>query len=252
MVAFDDGPPLVLDLGTGLRPLGDVLAAAGDGQREVTALLTHLHWDHVIGLPFFQPLLQPGGRMTVYGPPQESGSLDELIDQVVQPPFFPVQVQQLHGSVDFREVADDTLYIGQTKVVVRRVPHLGTTLGFRIEADGASLAYIPDHQAPPDHRGVADGVLELADGVDLLVHDAQYSDEEFVGKVDWGHSTVRYAVHVAAEAGARRLALFHHDPAHDDDHIDRAVDAAGAMAQAGRLDVVLAAAEGLALDPTGA
>ncbi len=250
LVEPEHGPGLILDLGTGLRPLGDVLEAAGDSSA-ITALLSHLHWDHVIGMPFFAPVLRPGSTMDVYGPPQQRGSLHQLIDQVVQPPFFPVQVQQLHGSIDFHEVVDDKLLLGSCVVVVRQVPHLGTTLGFRVEADGAVVAYVPDHQAPGDLARVEPGVLELCDGADLVVHDAQYSDEEFAAKPDWGHSTVGYAVHVAAEAGARELALFHHDPSHLDDDVDRLVEGARRRPEAARLRRVLGAAEGLALQLGG-
>ena len=246
LVEPDHGPGLILDLGTGLRPLGDVLEAAGDSS-PVTALLSHLHWDHMIGLPFFAPVLRPGSTMDVYGPPQQRGSLHQVVDQVVQPPFFPVQVQQLHGSITFHEVVDDKLLLGDCVVVVRQVPHLGTSLGFRVEADGAAVAYVSDHQAPGDLAHVEPGVLELCDGADLVIHDAQYSDEEFAAKPDWGHSTVGYAVHVAAEAGARELALFHHDPSHLDDDIDRLVEGARRRSEAARLQRVLGAAEGLAL-----
>lgn len=245
-----DEPPVVIDLGTGLRPLGhDLEARAQPGAAvEMTALLSHLHWDHIIGLPFFRPLLREGGRMEVYGPPQDSGSLYEVIDRVVEPPFFPVRVKELHGVVDFREVANDDFAIGSAKVKVRVVPHIGTTLGFRIEAEGASVAFVCDHQAPDDRSSVAPNVLELCDGADLVVHDAQYTESEYQAKATWGHSTISYALHVAAEAGARELALFHHDPTHSDDELDRIVADARDLPEARRLDEVIAAAEGLVLD----
>jgi len=239
-------PPIVLDLGTGLRPLGlDLEARLGtDGPLAMTALLTHLHWDHIIGLPFCTPLLRAGTQIEIYGPRQDGGSLHDVIDRVVIPPFFPVQVKQLHGSIEFREIDDDDFAVGSAKIRVRRVPHIGETLGFRIEADGAAVAFVSDHQAPIGSLAVDPRVLELCDGADLVIHDAQYSDEEFPAKADWGHSTLSYAVHVAAEAGARRLALFHHDPEHTDDVLDRLVDDATGSAGATRLEAVFAAAEG--------
>jgi len=243
-------PPIVLDLGTGLRPLGRELEACQGTEKpiEMTGLLTHLHWDHIIGLPFCTPLLTSGTRMEVYGPPQVGGTLHEVIDRVVIPPFFPVQVKELHGSIDFHEVQEDDFAIGSAKIRVRRVPHVGTTLGFRIEADGASVAFVSDHQAPTDRRTVDSSVLELSDGVDLLIHDAQYTDEEFDAKANWGHSTIGYAVHVAAEAGARRLSLFHHDPDHTDEILDRLVHVAGKAPGASRLETITAAAEGSTVD----
>lgn len=248
-VEVGDEAPIVLDLGTGLRPLGHALEDRYglDAPIEVTAFLTHLHWDHIIGLPFCRPMLRLGGHMEVFGPPQDA-DLHEVIDRVVVPPFFPVQVKQLHGSIHFQEIGDDTVAVGSAKVTVRRVPHVGTTLGFRIDADGSSVTYISDHQAPEDRRSVSDSVLELCDGADLVIHDAQYTDEEFVEKATWGHSTIDYAVHVAAEAGARQLVLYHHDPLHSDDDMDRIVDQALSHERAGRLDGVVGAAEGLALE----
>ena len=249
-VEVGDEAPIVLDLGTGLRPLGlDLDARYGCGNPvEVTAFLSHLHWDHIIGLPFCTPLLREGGCMEVYGPPQHGGSLHEHIDRVVKPPFFPVQMKELQGCIDFREVTDDVIAVGSAKVRVRRVPHVGTTLGFRIEAEGSSVAFVSDHQAPEDRNVVAPAVLELCDGADLVIHDAQYTEEEYREKATWGHSTISYAVHVAAEAGARTLALFHHDPLHSDDDVDGLLADARNDAEVGRLDGVVAAAEGLVID----
>lgn len=249
-ITVGDEPPIVLDLGTGLRPLGRELESryGTESPIQMTALLTHLHWDHIIGLPFCTPLLKAGTRMDIYGPPQVGGTLHDVIDRVVIPPFFPVQVKELHGSIDFHEVEEDVIAVGSAKVSVRRVPHVGTTLGYRIEADGASVAYVSDHQTPADHETVASSVLELCDGADLLIHDAQYTDEEFAAKSTWGHSTVGYAVHVAAEAGVRHLALYHHDPDHTDDILDRLVDSALVAPGATLLDTVAAAAEGVTVD----
>ena len=240
----------MLDLGTGLRPFGHALdRRTGPGESvEVTAFLTHLHWDHIIGLPFCTPLLRRGGRLDVFGPAQESGPLHQVIDRVVQPPFFPVQVHELEGSIAFHEVTDDVVPVGSAKVLVRQVPHVGTTLGFRIEAGGTSVAYVSDHQAPDDRSHVDAAVLELCDGADLVIHDAQYTEEEFSAKATWGHSTVSYAVHVAAEAGARQLVLFHHDPQHDDDFVDGLLAQARAAGDAGRLDGVVAAREGWTIE----
>jgi phosphoribosyl 1,2-cyclic phosphodiesterase len=249
-VEVGDEPPIVLDLGTGLRPLGHALEKRyGPGRPvEVTAFLTHLHWDHIIGLPFCTPILREGGRMEVFGPPQDGGSLHDIIDRVVKPPFFPVQVKELQGDIAFHEVSDDVVAVGSAKVTVRRVPHVGTTLGFRIEAAGVSVAYVSDHQAPDDRDAVDAAVLELCDGADLVVHDAQYTEDEYRAKATWGHSTISYAVHVAAEAGGRRLALFHHDPVHTDDDLDGLLSEARADGEACRLDGVVAAREGLAID----
>lgn len=247
---IENEPPIVFDMGTGLRPLGHALEDryGPDDPIEVTTFLTHLHWDHIIGLPFCRPLLRFGGKMRVYGPVQEELPLGDMVDRIVVPPFFPVQVSELHGSIEFHEVADDSIGVGSAKVTIRRVPHVGNTLGFRVDADGHSFAYLSDHQQPHNAKLVSRSVLDLCEGVDMLVHDAQYTDEEFVAKATWGHSTIAYAVHVAAEAGARQLVLFHHDPVHTDDDMDRIVEFARHAPGAGQLNSIVAAAEGMVLD----
>jgi phosphoribosyl 1,2-cyclic phosphodiesterase len=210
--------PILLDLGTGLRRLAS--RQPTDGSFQGTALVTHMHWDHVQGLPFFPPADRAGARLDVYGPRQESDSFGAVFGQLMRPPYFPVRSSDLRGAIDFHDVVEDDWMVGDAKIRVRPVPHVGPTVGYRVQWGGASVAYISDHQAPPGLDGVADTVLELADGVDLLIHDAQYTTEEFADKAHWGHCPVEYAVRVARLAGARKLVLFHHDPAHSDDDVD--------------------------------
>jgi phosphoribosyl 1,2-cyclic phosphodiesterase len=214
----DGEAPIVFDMGTGLQRFGRTQPA--DGSFVGTALVSHIHWDHVQGLPFFPPADRVGARLDVYGPQQDDGPLTELIDGFMRPPYFPVRVSDLRGKITFSEVLKDEIRVGSASVVVRPVPHCGPTVGYRVEWDGAAVAYVSDHQAPEDLDGVADSVLELAARADLLIHDAQYTRAEFAEKSHWGHCTVDYAVKVAREARARCLVLFHHDPAHSDEYID--------------------------------
>ena len=237
--------PLLLDLGTGLAAFGRQLP-----RREPfngTALVTHLHFDHVLGLPFFEPLNRPDAQLVIYGPPQAAGGLAGALADLIRPPYFPVKLRHLGGKIEYREVADDRFTVGAFDVLSRLVPHVGPTLGYRAEYDGRAVAYLSDHQAPPGLDTVAAGALELCAGVDLLVHDAQYTPSELRAKPDWGHSSVDYAVLVARQAGARRLALFHHDPAHGDDDIDRMLESAGPAAEAAGV-ALFAAAEGMTVD----
>lgn len=236
--------PIVFDLGTGLRAFGETQPV--DGTFAGTALLTHIHWDHVQGLPFFPPADRVGARFDIYGPQQEEGTLADVIDGFMRPPYFPVTCSELRGDIVFHEVLKDEVMAGNARVTVRPVPHCGPTVGYRVDWAGSSVAYISDHQAPLALDTVADSVLELADHVDVLVHDAQYTRAEFAEKAHWGHCTVDYAVRVARDAGARRVVLFHHDPSHGDDMLDELLIEARQCAGPGGPEV-LAAYEGLRL-----
>lgn len=244
VVTADGEEPLVFDLGTGLRAFGDTQPL--DGSFSATALVTHIHWDHVQGLPFFPPADRTGARLRIYGPQPESGTLRQQIDDFMRPPYFPVRIGDLRGDYSFHEVLKDQFRVGEADVMVRPVPHTGVTVGYRVTWHGRVVTYISDHQAPLDLETVAEPVLELAESADLLIHDAQYTSAEFAEKSHWGHCTVDYALRVAAQAGVRRVALFHHDPAHDDEELDRIVtDARAAMGGGG--PEVIAASEGLRL-----
>jgi ribonuclease BN (tRNA processing enzyme) len=251
VVEIDGDEPLIVDLGTGLRAYGDVLlkeVRALGTPMHATALLTHLHFDHILGLPFFGPLHDPGARLTVHGPAQPKGSLKDALHAAVQPPVFPIHMEQFRGEMITIDTRDEDFSIGTAKVMARTIPHSGPTLGYRIEAEGRTMAYMSDHQAPLDRRTIPEAVLELCHGVDLLVHDGQYTDDEFSTKADWGHSTAAFAVHVAAEAGVKRLLLSHHDPSHNDRDIDKILTLARRLPEAKELEDVSAAHEGQSVD----
>jgi phosphoribosyl 1,2-cyclic phosphodiesterase len=242
----DGETPIIFDLGTGLRLFGATQPM--DGSFQGAALVTHIHWDHVQGLPFFPPIHMPGAHLDVYGPVQEGGTLHDVFGGFMCPPYFPVHFSELEGDVQFHDVMDNDLEIGNAKVKVRPVPHNGPTVGYRVDLHGTSVAYISDHQAPPGLNTVADAVLELCDGVDVLIHDAQYTPAEFELKRDWGHCTVDYAVLVAREARAKQLVMFHHDPSHGDDVMDGLLHGARCTAAYFGVDSVVAAYEGMVID----
>jgi len=245
--------PVLCDLGTGLRYFG--LSCDPETAFQGTCLLSHLHWDHVQGLPFFSPLLRPGSHLTVYCPhPEHGGSVAEVMADTIKPPLFPVTLEQLPGSISFVEATNTEFTVkGRVpeaepiEVMTRLIPHVGATAGYRITWKQISVSYLSDHQQPFDgSMTVADGALELCAGVDVLIHDAQYTPEEFATKCDWGHCTIDYAINVAVQAGAKMLVLFHHDPAHHDDFVDQLARDAAARGREYGLEVV-AAYEGMTL-----
>jgi phosphoribosyl 1,2-cyclic phosphodiesterase len=245
-------PPIVFDLGTGLRNYGSALMAEGraDGF-QAAVLLSHLHWDHVQGLPFFVPLHIPGNVVDIYGPRQQDGPLGEVFEGMMRPPYFPIRPDQLEGAVLFHDAGDDDFAVHDAKVRSRWIRHVGPTLGYRVDWHGVTVAYLSDHGqgcgVGQSDDFIPDEVLELCDGVDLLIHDAQHTPAEFEMKRHWGHCTVDYALHVAKESGARTVALFHHDPAHGDDEVDALELQAKERSAATDGAEVVAAAEGMVL-----
>jgi phosphoribosyl 1,2-cyclic phosphodiesterase len=256
----DGHQPMVFDLGTGLREYGDAVTARFSAELAAnrfttpylaTALLTHLHWDHIIGLPFFTPAFRPDAHLDVYGP-QQPGGLEATFTGVMHKPYFPITPSQMGGKIRFVDTTAEDFAVNGAKVRARWVRHTDPTLGYRVDLEGVSIAYLSDHgpgccPSDPDDF-VPDDVLELCDGADLVIHDSQHTASEFEVKRHFGHCTVGYAVHVAREAGARNLALFHHCPTHTDEDLDRILDGARDLAAKTGGPDVLAAREGMRLD----
>lgn len=231
---------LILDAGTGLRGLGQKLlaeAGAGRGKLDVNFLFSHLHWDHIQGFPFFGPAFVPNAKLSLYGPIDEDGvtTLEGALDRQMTPPLFPVRLSQMAAEKHFATLrGGDQLQLGPFSVRAESLHHPQGTLGYRIEAGGRSFCFATDVEHI-EGEAIDPRILSLAHGVDLLVYDAQYTPAEYAGgpgvgpsKRGWGHSTHTAAAVIARAAGAKRLALFHHDPAHDDRMIAQMeADAAG-------------------------
>lgn len=245
VINVNDEAPIILDMGSGLFGYAQQLAGKA---MQGTVLLTHLHWDHVAGLPFFSPVLMPGGAIDIYGPADEGMSLDDALNRLISPPFFPVTMADFAGDIRMHDFWDGDMQVGSALIRSRPVPHTSATSGYRVEVNGASIVYVPDHQQPIDDPSkVADSVLELCDGADLLIHDGQYPPDLFEKRAHWGHSTPGYAVEVARQASVKSLALFSHDPMHTDEQLEAIeVDAKELGADAG-VPEVFSAREGMTL-----
>ena len=227
-----DGTLLVLDAGTGIRPLG---AALDPTVRRVHILLTHLHMDHIQGLGFFKPLFDPDVETHLWGPATASDALRRRLVRYLSPPLFPVHLRDLPRLV-LHDVPAGAFDVGEFRVTADRICHPGHTVGYRIANGRSRVAYLSDHEP-----ALGAAVFPLPDDwtsgytlgrdVDLLVHDAQYSLAEYQHHVGWGHSALDHALAFARLTGARHLVTFHHDPSHSDDDIDRLTAAAtGAIA----------------------
>lgn len=223
-VRLDDGTILVLDAGTGARPLGIELMR--DPPRRVDVLLTHLHVDHVEGLGMFGPIWSPETELHLWGPPSPVASLEERIATYFSPPLFPVHLSEVPARTTFHDAPDGEWRIGGAVLRSEPILHPGPTVGYRIEADGKVLTYLTDHEpALGTDLGTASpewisGSM-LAFGADLLIHDCQYTVEEYQERVGFGHSSTDHVAAFAETSKVDRLVLFHHDPMHTDDQLER-------------------------------
>jgi phosphoribosyl 1,2-cyclic phosphodiesterase len=246
---------LVLDAGTGIRPLGRELVARGNGTLNVDLLISHTHWDHIQGLPFFAPFFGEGNAVRIWGAQQGDVDLGAILRQQMHPVVFPVPLEGLAAALRVEHVQAGSFEVDAFAIDAFRLRHPGHTLAYRLrpEAGGATLAYATDnelgsggkYEVGPSWR---EKFVKFLEGVDVLIHDAMYTPTELEQYRGWGHSSYEEAVALAGEAGVRQLVLFHHRPEHDDAAVDVMVERAREVAVAGGGEVeVLAAAEGMEL-----
>jgi phosphoribosyl 1,2-cyclic phosphodiesterase len=263
-----DGEIIILDSGTGIRPLGLKLASEfKDRPLSLTILITHTHWDHIQGFPFFMPAYNPKNHIHILGYEGARAGLAGIFSSQMEGPYFPIGLKQLPSNIKIEEVKEMHFAIGKVNVQTSFMNHPGVCVGYRLNTSNGSIVYMPDNEpfhrihAKPNtdlfHREAARAfareqeqkMTEFVRGADMLVIDAQYDAEEYKSHMGWGHGSVDDVIALAVRAQVKRLFLFHHDPEHDDEKIAQMVDQARKLVKAnGSALVVEAAQEGASYD----
>ena len=253
----EQGWLIILDAGTGIRELGRTLVDRSAGQPIAGDIfLTHAHWDHIQGIPFFAPFFKQGNRFTIWGSKSLQTSIDRVVRDQMSPVVFPVSFEELQARIDFQELAEERRGGNGYEVAAIGVRHPGGALGYRFttgNADGRALVYVSDNELSPDARyddppQWREKLVSFVRGASVLVHDTTYTTGEYQSFVGWGHSTYEQAVELALDANVERLVLFHHRPERTDEEVDRCLEHCRALvAGRGRRLEILAAAEGMTL-----
>ena len=247
---LSDGSLVILDAGTGIRALG--VSLDGCAPKRIDLLLTHLHLDHLEGLGFFEPLWEPSTELHVWGPPSPVRSLSDRIAMYLSPPLFPVHLSEIPAHLVFHDAPEGEWRIGPARIASQRIIHSGPTIGYRIEEGGWTLAYLTDHEPAlgSDLRTVPrDWVsgFAIAAKADVLIHDCQYTEQEYEERIGWGHSSTEQVAEFGSLAEVGKLVMFHHDPMHADDQLESMLEHVRDLGD-GVMEVQLAR-EGMELGP---
>ena len=233
---------IVLDAGSGIRPLGiDLEKEFGTQPIKLSLLVTHAHWDHIQGLPFFKPAYDSKNEISIFGFDETGATFRQILAEPMKSPFFPIAMRELSGKIAIKKLNEMTFSVGTVQVCAAFVNHPGGCAGYRLNTSAGSVAFLPDHEpyefflhsprannmSPEQARKTAAndraGLVQFLHGSDILILDAQYTDEEYEKYIGWGHGSVSSAVSLALDAEVHRLVLFHHDPNHDDQMVDKMV-----------------------------
>ncbi len=248
------GQRLIFDAGSGIRPLG--MEIVEKGPNAIHIFLTHFHWDHIQGFPFFAPLYDPEDQIKVVGPKQKDIDVQNLFAGQMGPIYFPVPFSVVAAAMEFEHLNQGGYEIGGAALEVMRVKHPSFVIGYRIKIGGRTVCFIPDNELEGDGSQVGPNwdrrIRDFVADADLLIHDSMYTDEEYAGRAGWGHSTFSQSLRLAEEAGVKRLLFFHHDPTRSDAELDTIVSRMRDSANARGAGVELgAAAEGVDLKLEG-
>lgn len=224
-ISGENSHPIIFDAGTGIRLVGQTISKS---TKEIHIFLTHLHMDHLVGFPFFSPLFFSNIIINIWGPPSSTYKLESRVHRYLSPPLFPMRVRDIRSTLLFHEMPKDPIEIGEFQIKAEMILHPNPTIGYRIKSNHSVVTYIPDHEPALGLSSYPRGAewtsgFALAEGSDLLIHDAQYSDDEYRSRFGFGHSSVRQAIQFAKLCNVKELVPFHHDPAHSDDIIDQLI-----------------------------
>ena len=237
-----DDEIIVLDAGSGIRCLGIALEKEFQSRPiKLSLLITHAHWDHIQGLPFFAPAYEKKNEICVRGYDGVDTSFGEIMAEPMRAPFFPIAMRELSATIDIKKLTEMEFCLGKVRVRARFVNHPGVCAGYRVFTSAGSIAFLPDHEpyqflhsAKANHMNPEEakktgeeeriGLVKFLHGSDLLILDAQYTDAEYERHIGWGHGSVSSVVSLALDAKVRKLLLFHHDPSHDDTKVDAMID----------------------------
>jgi len=260
---YDQDKLFILDAGSGIRALGQHLLTHGKPVK-AHIFISHMHWDHIQGIPFFVPAYIPGNEFTFHGAQEADMRLEDILSDQMNPVNFPVQIDEMRSTFNFEKMYEGSYEIDDIKVEAIYLNHPGYALGYKFFINNKILVYCSDNEPYPVYPQTGDAsadhdddqfiednnqkLINFTRDADILVHDAQYTPEEYKTKYQWGHSPYDYTVKIALAANVKTLVLFHHDPVHDDQFIDQIVDAAKKLSwQAGSTMKIIGATEGMKL-----
>lgn len=244
-IQFPGKPRFILDAGTGIRELGKQLQKSSEPVKAYI-FISHFHWDHIQGLPFFKPAFNPNNQFIIYGCDEPNVDLSQIISMQMNPTYFPLAIEDMQANVKFQTIQEEEFHVEGVEVKTKFLNHPGYALGYRFTFEGKSIVYISDNE-PFAHPKEQDGkthkttesiaarferffedmssdLVAFIDQADILIHDTQYFPDEYEKKITWGHSPLDYTVDIASRAKIKRLILFHHDPDHDDETISTMVE----------------------------
>ncbi len=261
-LTLDNGNMIIFDAGSGIRVLGNDLLRRGKKGIETVILLSHTHWDHIQGFPFFVPAFIPGNKFVICGCEEADVKLDQIITDQMKSAYFPVELSDMPASIGFKRLYEGKFKISGVQVHTMYLNHPGFALGYRVEENGKSVVYVSDNEPYPiedSSNAQFEGMkfkgnnnyrmVHFAEGTDLFIHDCQYTPDEYKTKVGWGHSPFDYVAEIAWKARVKRLAIYHHDPAHDDTFVDSMVDQVRSLLkEKGATTEVFGAREGMQVD----